>query len=584
MNGIRHRATVRSVNVGLPADVEWRGRTVHTGIWKRPVTGPVMARRLNLDGDGQGDLAGHGGEQRALLVYQLDSYRHWARHFGRDLEPGSFGENLTVDGLPDDEVCIGDRYRIGGAEVEVTQPRVTCFRVGLRLAAPDLPALLVAHRRPGFYLRVVGEGPVHAGDPIELVRRGPHALSVAEADALLYLPDPDLNRLHDAVDIPALSPGWQQSFRDLVAAHDRGAEPAPARAGVEPGWRGWRALTVAAVVAESPDVLSVHLRAADGAPLPRPQAGQFLTVRLADGTSSPPVRTYSLSAAPGGATYRISVKRVDRGRASGWIHDHLAAGAVVEAAAPRGDFRLDPDSTDPVVLVSAGIGITPVLAMLYELADTDPARAVWWLHTSRDAAHHAFAAEAREVLARLPNAHARTYYTGGGAGGPDTAAGRLTAQVLAGLGIPASSRVHICGPAGFMTAMGAAFAQLGVAPAQIHSEAFGALAPLNPGVVAAAHVPPHVPDEAPGTGPSVTFARSGLTVAWAEDRYGSLLELAETCDVPTRWSCRSGVCHTCVTPVLSGAVRYTAPPLLAPASDEVLLCCARPASDVVLDL
>ena len=160
-------------------------------------------RRLNIDGDGQGDLNGHGGEQRAVLVYQLDSYRHWEQHFGRRLpEYGQFGENFTVDGLGDDEVCIGDRYLIGEAEFEVSQPRVTCFRVGMRLGEPQLPALLVAHHRPGFYLRVITEGHVQAGDQIIRTQVGRHSLTVADVDALLYLPDRDVDRLRAAVDIP----------------------------------------------------------------------------------------------------------------------------------------------------------------------------------------------------------------------------------------------------------------------------------------------------------------------------------------------------------------------------------------------
>ena len=225
--------TVLSVNVGKPKNVPWQGKTVYTGVWKQPVDGPAMVRRLNIDGDGQGDLNGHGGEQRAVLVYQIDSYRHWARHFGRDdLSYGNFGENLTIDGLPDDEVCIGDRYRIGEAEFEVTQPRVTCYRVGMRLGQPELPALLVSHHRPGFYMRVIAEGRVQAGDQIVKTRTGPHALSVADTDALLYLPGRDSQRLRDATDIPALSPGWQQSFRDLLRP------AAPAR----PAWPGFRPL------------------------------------------------------------------------------------------------------------------------------------------------------------------------------------------------------------------------------------------------------------------------------------------------------------------------------------------------------
>jgi MOSC domain-containing protein YiiM len=244
-----------SVNVGLPRDVAWSGKTVHTGIWKSPVAGPVQARRLNLDGDGQGDRSGHGGEQRAVLVYQIQSYQHWQRHFGRDdFSYGQFGENLTVDGLPDDEVCIGDRYRIGAAEFEVTQPRVTCYRVGLRLGQPEMPALLVSHHRPGFYIRVIKEGPIETGQPIIKTRTGPHALTVADTDALLYLPHRDQAKLRQAVRIPALSPGWQRSFQDLLAAEARGTGPAaaprwapsrprhrrpPGLGSVSCGWPGW---------------------------------------------------------------------------------------------------------------------------------------------------------------------------------------------------------------------------------------------------------------------------------------------------------------------------------------------------------
>ena len=207
-----------SVNVGMPKDVSWHGETVHTGVWKQQVDGPQMVRRLDIDGDGQGDLNGHGGEQRAVLVYQLQSYKYWQQHFGRDdFTHGMFGENLTVDGLPDDEVCIGDRYRIGEAEFEVTQPRVTCYRVGMRLGEPQLPALLVSHHRPGFYMRVITEGHIQGGDAIIKTRTGPGALSVADTDALLYLPGHDRDKLQSALQIPALSPGWQSSFRDLLA-------------------------------------------------------------------------------------------------------------------------------------------------------------------------------------------------------------------------------------------------------------------------------------------------------------------------------------------------------------------------------
>ena len=388
-----------SVNVGMPADVAWRGKTVHTGIYKNPVGGPVMVRRLNIDGDGQGDLGGHGGEQRAVMVYQTESYDHWRRHFGRDdLRPGMFGENFTITGLGDDEVCIGDRYRIGEAEFEVTQPRVTCFRVGMRLGEPEMPNLLVAHHRPGFYFRVLTEGLVAAGDEIVRTRRGRHELSIADIDALLYLPDRDVGMLHKAVDVPALSPGWQQSFAELLAVQDN----------VEPGWHGFRTLRVAKTRAESAAVLSLELEASDGGALPAARPGQFLTLRVPDGEPEP-LRSYSLSSS--GARYRISVKREEHGRVSGWIHANVRPGTVVEAAAPRGDFYLGED-TVPVVLVSAGIGITPVLAMLHALGAQLSEREIWWLHITRDAQSLAFGGEVSELIGSLAHARQRVFFHG----------------------------------------------------------------------------------------------------------------------------------------------------------------------------
>src|SRR5215468_11362077 len=182
-------ARLLSINVGLPRDITWQGRTVHTGIWKAPVEGARMVRRLNVDGDAQGDLAGHGGEHRAVFVYQMDSYHYWQRELKRrDFTFGQFGENFTVEGLSDKEVCIGDRYRIGGALFEVTQPRVTCYRVGIRMNEPQMAALLTAHGRPGFYFRVLEEGEVGSGDEIFKVKAAPERMSVAEINALLYLP------------------------------------------------------------------------------------------------------------------------------------------------------------------------------------------------------------------------------------------------------------------------------------------------------------------------------------------------------------------------------------------------------------
>ncbi|MGP4104457.1 MOSC domain-containing protein [Nonomuraea sp. KM90] len=579
-----HRPPVLlSVNVGMPKNVPWQGKTVYTGVWKHPVHGPVMARRLNLDGDGQGDLQGHGGEQRAVLVYQIDSYRYWQQYFRRDdFGYGQFGENLTVDGLPDDEVCIGDRYRIGQAEFEVTQPRVTCYRVGLRMGEPELPALLVGHHRPGFYMRVIREGAIQAGDQIIKTRTGPGALTVTDADALLYLPGRDPAKLRLATQIPALSPGWQQSFRDLLQAADAAAG-APEHA--EPAWTGFRALKVAEVVPESTTVSSVYLAAADGTRLPATQAGQYLTLRIPGAGTPAPVRSYSLSSAPDADCYRISVKRESHGIASGYLTTTLRPGMILDAAAPRGEFVLDA-GTGPVLLVSAGIGLTPVLSMLHELAARRSDREVWWIHGARRPQEHPLAAEAHSLLASLPRAHEHIFYS---AATPeerrakDAAPGRLTRDRLRALSIPATATAYVCGPPAFMADMTDALTTAGIDLPRIHTEVFGALPLINPGLTRQPERAPHQPPGPPGTGPQVAFARSGITTRFTAGGH-SLLELAEACDIPTRWSCRTGVCHTCITPLLSGQVTYSPDPLEPPADGQVLTCCAQPATDIVVDM
>ena len=573
-----------SVNVGMPKDVAWQGKTVHTGIWKTPVDGPVMVRRLNIDGDGQGDLAGHGGEQRAVMVYQTEAYDHWKRYFARDdLGPGHFGENFTVDGLSDSEVCIGDRYRIGDAEFEVTQPRVTCFRVGMRLGEPEMPSLLVSHHRPGFYFRVLTEGRVQAGDAIVRTRRGRHVLSVADVDALLYLPDRDIDQLRKIVEVSALSTGWQQSFRDMLAAQESAAAPAAPPIGVEPGWSGFRRLRVAATHRESPTVLSIEVEPIDHRALPKPLPGQYLTIRIPDAGDPAPLRSYSLSGDPGAGHYRISVKREDHGVVSRWLHAHIRAGSVVEAAAPRGEFYLAEDSS-PVVLLSAGIGATPVLAMAHALAAAHSWRQIWWLHTTRNTESHAFAAEVTTLIESLPDAQQHVFYTGGDGADSFVVHGRLNRESIAALHLPADATVYLCGPGAYMDAMREALTATGINPIHIHTELFGALPPINPGIVGPTQsVRPHPPAGAPGTGPQITFSRSGLSVNWSPD-YHSILELAEACDVPTRYSCRSGVCHTCMTPVIEGGTTYSQQPLEEPYAGAVLICVATPRSDVVLDL
>jgi ferredoxin-NADP reductase/MOSC domain-containing protein YiiM len=581
-------ARLLSVNVGLPRDVSWQGRTVHTAVWKAPVQGPRMVRRLNIDGDGQGDLAGHGGEHRAVFVYQADSYRYWQDQLRRsDFTYGQFGENFSVEGLPDTEVCIGDRYRIGGALFEVTQPRVTCYRVGIRMNEPDMAALLVKHGRPGFYFRVIEEGAVQADDEITQVAFGPGRMNVAAINALLYMPGHPRDQLERALRIPALSAGWRRSFEALLKdSAATGNAGLAAASGLPPAWRGFRPLRVARKVRESDDVMSLTLKPTDGQPLPAALPGQFMVLRLGPATAPALMRSYSLSGPADAASYRVSIKREASGGASAYVHDAPQVGDIVPPSAARGSFTLRPGDT-PVVLLSAGIGVTPVLAMLHALAAEASTREIWWLYGTRSGREHPFAEEARELLKRLVHGHSHVCYSA-----PDPTdrlnvdfdmAGRLSMRVLEQLNLPHDADFYICGPQALMNDLTAGLAASGIAPARTHTEMFGAGPSLTPGIAAAPGRPPHLPDATSGSGAIVSFARSGLNVHWAP-MYQSLLELAEACDVPVRWACRTGVCHTCESGLVSGTVGYRPDPIDAPADGNVLICCAQPAGDIVIDL
>lgn len=566
---------------------------MHTAIWKEPVQGRRTARRLNIDGDGQGDLAGHGGEHRAVMVYQTDSYRHWESYFGKRFSAyGQFGENLTVEGLPDDTVCIGDRYQIGNALLEVTQPRVTCYRVGIRLDEPLMASLLVAHHRPGFYMRVLQEGDIGAGDEIVKVSAGPEGMTVAEIDALLYLPGHSREQLERALRIPALPMGWQSSFRALLE-QEQGSKPQGGNRGLTqdsgppPAWPGFRELRVARIDQECKGVFSLLLVSGDGLPLAEALPGQFVVLKIRRGPDSPPLlRSYSLSDAVDTRHYRVSIKEEAHGAASGYLKNIVRVGDALEVSAPRGSFRLQPDRS-PVVFISAGIGVTPVLSMLHSLASAGSSRTIWWLFGARNRESHPFAAEVRSLLSVLPSATSYIKYSqpdGEEKPGVDfNARGRLLIEDIATLGIPEGAHFYLCGPPSFMGDWGSGLRTMGVPAAQIHSEVFGSIRANNPGITSEPSRLPHQPPATAELGPKVAFARSGLTVSWSS-RYQSVLELAEACDVPAKWSCRTGVCHACETGVISGAVSYQPEPIEAAADGNVLMCCCRPSEDLVLDL
>jgi ferredoxin-NADP reductase/MOSC domain-containing protein YiiM len=550
-----------------------------------------MVRKLNIVGDGQGDLAGHGGEQRTVFVYQMESYHYWERFLGHnDFVYGQFGENFTIEGLPDDEVCIGDRYRIGDTIFEVSQPRVTCYRIGIRMNEPRMAALLVAHHRPGFYFRVLQEGEVAAGDDIVKIADGPERITVAEVDGLLYLPGHSRKELQRALRVPALSKGWQESFhamleQDLSSKTGLG-NPGLAYEEQAPAWPGFRQMRVASIHKESDSVTSFVLTPVDGRPLGIFPAGQFVVLRLLVDPSKPSVlRSYSLSDLPATDHLRISVKGELNGIGSSFLCNRTREGDVLDVSAPRGSFTLRP-SQNPAVLLSAGVGATPVMSMLHTLAAEKSQREVWWIYGARNRADHPFAEESHSLWKQLSRGRGCIVYSRPTAGdqiGADfDAPGHIDTALLQRIGVPQGSDFYLCGPSSFLKNMRDGLKSWGVPAENVHTEIFGALETITPGMAQVEHTP-HLPQGPPGPGPAVSFARSGITAAW-DPKFASLLELAEACDVPVRWSCRTGVCHTCMTGLISGSISYNPEPLENPAPGNLLICCSQPNAVVTLDL
>jgi ferredoxin-NADP reductase len=339
---------------------------------------------------------------------------------------------------------------------------------------------------------------------------------------------------------------------------------------------------------ESADVVSLTMQSPNGQPLRPALPGQYVVLRLRrpDGGSLL-YRSYSLSGPLSAERYRISVKIEPNAAAGTYLREYVRVGDALDVSSPRGSFILQPGER-PVILLSAGIGATPVLAMLYALAAARSTRQVLWLYAARDRQHHPFAGEVRHLMLAL--SHSRSYVCYSTPGSRDKmgedfdATGRLSRSVFDEVGIPRESDVYLCGPPRFMADMKEALAALGVAPERVHVELFNGSESMTPGVVSAPTRAPHLPTDDANTGSLVSFARSGIAAHWRASAYQSILELAEVCDVPVRWSCRTGVCHNCESGLISGVVAHEPQPLEKPADGNLLVCCSQPIGDVVIDL
>ncbi|MEE9168527.1 MAG: MOSC domain-containing protein [bacterium] len=579
-----------SVNVSLPRTVEYDGRTVSTGIYNKPVAGRVKVSKFNLDGDGQSDLSVHGGVYKAVYFYDLESYRYWREELSRDdLAYGHFGENFTVEGMPDDQVHIGDIFRIGSSLLEVTQPRTPCFKLEMKMGLPGFSRQFLTSGRLGFYCRVVEEGEVGAGDPIERVEVGPERITVRDFARLYYFDYDNQEKISRVLKLPSIPSEWRGAFEQFLAtAGDRTNKgKTPARA-----WQGFRTFVVDRKVPESQTITSFYLVPEDGEPLPVYMPGQFLTFKLRiPGHPKPVIRTYSLSDCPCHPEYyRVTIKREPLPEdssavsISNYFNDQVKSGTKLPVGAPRGVFFLDPKEETPVVLLSGGVGLTPMISMLNAIVESRGKRPVWFIHGTRNGINHAMCKHMRRVAAENDNVTVHIRYS---RPRPDDLKGRdydstghVNVDLLKKLLPTKDIDFYLCGPPPFMKSLVKDLREWGVQEDRIRFELFGPAALLQEGTR------PKRPKKKGDEGAEafeVVFLQSGTTAKW-DPEYENLLNFAEVQGVFPDFSCRSGICHNCMYELLEGEVEYAFEPLDPPYPGQVLLCCSRPKSNLVIDV
>ena len=519
------------------------------------------------------------------MVYTFENYDFWADELHRtDFTFGQFGENFTVEGMLDDEIHVGDRFRIGTAVFEVTQPRVPCYKLAIKMETEGFYNQLLKHGRPGFYFRVLEEGEVGAGDAIERISVHPVEMTIRQMSNLLYFEKDDLDGARNGLRIQALSPGRRQSFETRLA---KAKLPRPAQ-------QKLRTLVVNRKVRESENIASFYLVAEDGKPLAIFLPGQFLPLKLdIPGQYRPVVRTYSLSDRPDTGHYRLTIKREtappDRpdaypGVASNYFHDQVDVGSKILAQPPRGRFFLDPSGESPVVLLSAGVGLTPLVSMLTAIVESGSRRQTWFIHGARSGREHAMGALVRRLSEKNDHVHTHVRYSRPGSeervGRDYDDEGHVDVEFLQRLLPDRDFDFYLCGPTPFMKSLFAGLVGWGVPGDRIHYEFFGPASALTDR--AQVSTPKRVAGAAECCGEmEVTFSKAGVKANW-NPSFESILDLAEANGLSPDYSCRSGICHTCACPLEDGEVEYLLEPLDPPDPGSVLICCSKPKTNLVV--
>jgi MOSC domain-containing protein YiiM/ferredoxin-NADP reductase len=561
---------VAFLNVGEPRLVTYRGMSFRTGIFKEPTDQPLKLKTLNFIGDGQADLSAHGGIDKAVYCYPIEHYDFWRREIGRAALPmGQFGENVTTEGVLEKQLRLGDILRMGTAAVQVSEPRIPCYKLVMRMeAGSDFATRFLAANRTGFYCRVLQEGVVKQSDTITLISRDYSSPTVSEVFAATQFPDRQPAELRRVLRSRDISMKWRSRVRRMIDTE--------VRRRIETAGSQRNFFSVEEIVPEARDVFSIWLRPSDGAPLSSSLPGQYLAIVWPDGLE----RTYSLSAVEGDRRCRITVK-LQRdtlgmlGRASARIAE-LRRGDTLEVERPRGNFHPDVDDDTPLVLASAGIGVTPIMNVINQVT-RHGSRNVFAAFGMRRQEEHPLLNELKGFTAgrrRLQVLLAYSQSDGRSVAGlPAPKHGRLTAADLLPYAAAPLAEVFLCGPGDFIRQMHEGLVEAGVNPLCIRYESFGpsTLLPVRGDVPAD-----------PAASFKVSFTRSNVVAVWTPSS-GTLLNLAEAAAVCPPFGCRSGSCGLCRTAIAEGRVRYVEP-VDEPDEGFVFPCCAIPETDCRLDL
>ena len=560
---------VLSVNVGQRRFVDWRDQQIETGFYKAPVHGPVNIRGVNLAGDDQADRAVHGGPFKTVYAYPHEHYARWRDELSDSvLDPGSFGENLTLSGLLEEDVACGDILHIGDAALIVTEPRVPCWKLAMRFGRDDMPAVFARRGLTGWYMAVHAEGSLTAGDGITIEHTTEPRITMRQLADLRSRPaEADPATLHAARHLPWLTSEWHD-FIERMLARPTSSKPTPPT--VRPNVR------ISSRRSLSPDVVELELAPTTGERLPPAAAGQFvaLTVEGRDGRRA--TRCYTLCGPPDSDRWRVAIKQVPDVDDSSPLISHrmrdLPIGHVLDSAAPAGTFTLDlHEPGRPLVLIGAGIGVTPIISMLRAiLADPAPRQDPIIVVHACESPERELYADVFQQAHSTPGITVHTFCLKDGrpsAGHPH--AGLLDVDRLMELVPSMWADFFVCGPPGLTTLLHDGLLARGMPTDHFHTEAFG------PTAARTNHISRPGPCE-------VTFDRSSYTVL-STDPAETILDVAERYGVQIESSCRSGSCGTCATAILDGTVAYPTEPTAPHSANTVLACLAIPTTNVVID-